>query len=121
MDTKEILSMMQIILTFGNLSVMLYAFSKFLSKPHDTMEQRLTNLEVKVDEIEDSLKQGNDRFRELNATSEVLINSTLALIEFEIQYCLTENKPISNGLEKAKGDLNRFLARRNHGAEDWDD
>ena len=108
------ISIMQMILTFGNLCIMGYAFTKFLSKPHDTLEQRVTNLEVRVDEIEDSLKQGNDRFREQINTNEVLINSVLALIEFEIQYCFTEDKPISSGLEKAKDDLNRFLARRQH-------
>lgn len=121
MDMQAVMGIMQLVLTFGNLCIMFYAFSKFLNKPHDTLEQRVTNLEVKVDEIGDSLKQGNDRFRELNTTTEVLINSTLALIEFEIQYCYTEGKPVSNGLEKAKNDLNRFLARRNHGTEDWND
>lgn len=118
MDTQTTLSIMQLILASGNICIMAYAFSKFLAKPHDTLEQRVTSLEVKIDEIEDSLKQGNDRFRELNTTTEVLINSTLALIEFEIQYCYTENKPISNGLEEAKNNLNRFLAKRNHVAED---
>ena len=103
---------MQIVLTFGNLCIMGYAFSKFISRPHDTLEQRVTNLEVRVDEIEDSLKQGNDRFREQNNTNEVLINSVLALIEFEIQYCLTEHKEMSKDLEKAKDDLHRYLARK---------
>lgn len=118
MDIQIILSLFQMILGFGNICIMVYAFSKFLARPHDTLEQRVNSLMVKVEEIEDSLKQSNDRFRELNTTTEVLINSTLALIEFEIQYCYTENKPISNGLEEAKNNLNRFLARRNHGAED---
>lgn len=121
MNSQTIMMWMQLALTFGNLCIMFYAFSKFLNKPHDTLEKRVNSLEVKIDEIEDSLKQGNDYFRDLNTTSEVLINSTLALIEFEIQSCYTEGKQISSGLEKAKNDLNRFLARRNHGTEDWND
>ena len=118
MDVQTMLTIMQMILAFGNICIMTYAFSKFLAKPHDTLEQRVNTLEVKIGEIEDSLKQGNDKFREQNTTTEVLINSTLALIEFEIQYCYTENKPISNGLEEAKNNLNRFLAKRNHVTED---
>ena len=118
MNIQSVMSILQLILTCGNLCVMAYALSKFLNRPHDTLEKRVTNLEVRVDEVEDSLKQGNDRFRELNTTSEVLINSILALIEFEIQYCYTEDKPISAGLEKAKNALNGFLARRNHVVED---
>lgn len=113
------LSIMQMVLAFGNISIMIYAFSKFLSKPHDTLEQRVHNLEVKLDEVLDSLKQGNDRFREQTTTNEVIINSVLALIEFEMQYCITEHKTMSSGLEDAKKDLNKFLSRRNHGKEDW--
>lgn len=114
MDTQMVMDVMQMTLNFGSICIMFYALKKFLSKPHDTLEQRVTSLEVRVDEVEDSLKQGNDRFREQNYTNEVIINSVLALIEFEMQYCLTEHKNMSSGLEKAKDDLNRFLARRNH-------
>lgn len=121
MNSQTVLMWMQLALSIGNLCIMAYAFTGFLKKPHDTLEKRVNSLEDKLDIIEDSLKQGNDRFRELNTTSEVLINSTLALIEFEIQSCYTEGKQISSGLEKAKNDLNRFLARRNHGSEDWND
>ena len=63
-------------------------------------------------DIKDSLKQGNDKFREQNETNEVLLNSTLALIEFEIQYCLTENKHISPELQKAKENLHTYLSKR---------
>ena len=121
MDITVMTSIAQTLLTFGNLCIMAYAFSKFLSKPHDTLEQRVHNLEVKLDEVLDSLKQGNDRFREQTTTNEVIINSVLALIEFEMQYCLTEHKEMSSGLKEAKSDLNKFLSRRNHGKENWDD
>lgn len=36
----------------------------------------------------------------------------LILIEFEIQYCLTEKKQLSKDLEKVKEDLHSYLARR---------
>lgn len=117
---QVVLVILQTILAFGNVCIMLYAFSKVLSKPHDTLEERIHTLEVKVDEMEDSLKQGNDRFREQSTTNEVIINSVLALIEFEMQCCIIEHKTMSPGLEEAKKDLNRFLSRRNHGKEDWD-
>jgi hypothetical protein len=118
MNIQSVMSILQLILACGNLCMMAYALSTFLNRPHDTLEKRVTNLEVRMDEAEDSLKQGNDRFREINATFEIIITSLLALIEFEIQYCYTENKPVSVGLEKAKNNLNGFLARRNHVAED---
>lgn len=112
MTVSTILPVMQLILSFGNICIIGYAFVKFLGKPHDSLESRVSVLEVKQKEVEQSLHQGNDRFREQHDVNEVIIHSTLALIEFEMQYCLTEHKQMSAGLEKAKEDLNHFLSKR---------
>ncbi len=112
MSVSTILPYMQMILTACNICIMGYVFIKFIGKPHDTLESRIAVLEVKQKEVEQSLHQGNDRFREQHDVNEVIIRSTLALIEFEMQYCLTEHKDLSPGLEKAKDDLNRFLSKR---------
>ena len=112
MDVTAILPILQMILAFGNICVLGYALVKFLNRPHDTLEDRVNAHEVEIKEIKSSLLQGNDRFREQESTNEVLIHSVLALIEFEIQYCLTEHKDMSKGLEKAKEDLNNYLAKK---------
>ena len=57
-----------------------------------------------------SLLKGNDRFRGQEDINEVVLHSLIALIEFEIEYCLTEHKVPSDGLKKAKEDLHLFLA-----------
>lgn len=108
---KPIIEFMQAFLIFCNVCIMLYVFKGFVSKPHNNLEERIAKVELKVEDIEDSLKQGNDKFREQNTTNEVLLNSTLALIEFEIQYCLTENKHISPELQKAKENLHGYLSK----------
>lgn len=107
-----LLPIAQLLLALGNLIIMLYALTRFLSKPRADMSDRLAKLEVRIEELDKSLKQGNDRFREQHTTNEVIINSLLALIEFEMSYCISENKPISKGLEKAKDDLHSFLSKR---------
>ena len=109
---NEILPVLQMLLAFGNVCVMAFALVKFLNKPHSTLEGRITGLEVEVKEIKQSLLQGNDRFREQENTNEVILHAVLALIEFEIQYCLTEKKPITKELEKAKDDLHSYLAKK---------
>ena len=114
MNVQTILPYVQLLVSCGTFLGMLYALKRFIDKPHDDLVKRVNNLEVEVDKIEDSLKMGNDHFRELTSTTEILLNSVLALIEFEIQYCYTENKPISNSLESAKSNLNLFLAKQNH-------
>ena len=118
-NTQFIITLMQIILSFGNICILAYAFIKFINKPHDTLETRHNDLEKRVDkhelrleDIDKSLRFGNDHFREQDTTNEVLIHSVLALIEFGIQYCLVEHKEINKGLEKAKDDLNNYLARK---------
>lgn len=112
MNTQILLTIMQMMLSFGNICVLGYAFIKFLNKPHDNLETRVTALELEIRDAKQSLLLGNDRFREQEGTNEVLIHSVLALIEFEIQYCLTEHKEMSKDLEKAKDDLHRYLARK---------
>ena len=112
MNIQSVLLILQVILALANICVLGYAFLKFLNKPHDTLEDRVNIHDLEIKEIKASLLQGNDRFREQESTNEVLIHSVLALIEFEIQYCLTEHKDMSKGLEKAKEDLNNYLARK---------
>lgn len=116
---ESTLMILQLCLAVGNLSIMIFALSKFIKKPHDKLIDRVVSLEVKVEELQDSLKQGNDRFREYGNrfekqydTNEVLIRSILALIEFEMQYCIEEKKGLSDGLKNAKADLEKFLARK---------
>lgn len=107
---NNILPILQTILVFCNIIVLVYGGYKFLNKPHDKLEERVTTLEVDVKEIKQALKQGNDRFKENDDAIKVLIKSTLALIEFEMQYCLVEHKEMSTGLAKAKEDLNEYLS-----------
>ena len=119
LNIQSTLTVMQLILAFCNLGIMMYALSKFIKRPHDKVVDRIIALEVQVEELMDSLKQGNDRFRDHASrfekqydTNEVLIRSVLALIEFEMQYCIEEKKGLSTGLTEAKKDLDRFLSRR---------
>lgn len=107
-----ILPFFQLILTASNIIVLAYALLKFLSKPHDTLEQRVNAHDVEIKEIKASLLQGNDRFREQSDINEIMLRSVLALIEYEIQFCITEKRPITRDLEKAKDDLHDYLAKK---------
>jgi len=109
---QMVITVLSLFISMCTAITLIYGFGKFLRKPHDTLEERIIVLETKMKETDERLERGNDKFKEQDATNEVLIRSTLALIEFEIQYCLTENKQITNGLSKAKDDLQEYLARR---------
>ena len=107
-----ILTILSLIISLSTVISLLYAFSKFLSKPHDTLEERVLALENSMRESDREKIRLNTRCQEQDDTNEVLIHATLALIEFEIQYCLTEKKPMSKDLEKAKEDLHHYLAKK---------
>ena len=112
MDTATILPIAQLVLAVCNIIIIAYGGYKFINKPHDNLKERVDAHDVEIKEIKASLKMGNDRFREQDNTNEVLIRSTLALVEFEIQYCLTEKKPMSEDLKKAKEDLHDYLSKK---------
>jgi hypothetical protein len=67
---------------------------------------------VRLQRVEARLDRGDKNFEEQDETNRVVISSTLALIEFEIQYCLTEHKTPSKDLERAKEDLHSYLSKR---------
>lgn len=100
------------VLTILNIYDKQNTLKKNAAEPFNTLKSRVDGHDVEINDIKMALKQGNDRFREQDDTNEVLIRSVLALIEFEIQYCLTEHKEPSKDLERAKEDLHAYLSKR---------
>ena len=109
---ETLLKILQIFIAAANVGALLYAFKLFLRKPQTSIEERVAVLEAKVKEHDQSLHKGNERFQHNEKAIEVMIHSIMALIEFEVQYCITEKKPMSEELKEAKDDLHSFLARR---------
>lgn len=110
--TESILPIMQLILTTANVCIMGYAFLKFLGRPHDNLSTRIANLEAKVKDLECARESDKAKDSEYDKGLAIITHSVIALIEFEVQCCLTENKPMSPGLIKAKDDLNTYLAEK---------
>lgn len=115
---------MDIILKFANIVIIGYAAYRFTRKPHDSLEERLTNLENRVDsmesvsnqrqkDIEQQLRQGNDKFRTLGNMLEAVVTCIVALLDWEVHYCETEHKEISDDLVDAKKSLNKCLSKIN--------
>lgn len=107
-----VIGLLGAILTVLNIIDKSNALKVMKETPFKTLSSKVEEHEIRISKVESSLYLGNDRFREQESTNEVLLRSILALVEFEIQYCITENKPISKDLEKAKDDLHSFLSKR---------
>ena len=111
MDLGGFSDVLKVLLQIAQVVALVYAGYKFTRKPHDTLESRVAALEEKNKDMELSLLKKDERIREIEELCGVIIRSVIALIEFEMQYCLTENKPVSKGLEKAKESLDDYFAK----------
>lgn len=107
-----LIALVGLLLTVLNIIDKIIAFKKKADEPLKNIEERIIALEAKSKEHDQRLLSGNDHFRELDGALEVINKSTLALIDFEMQYCLTEHKEISDGLKRAHDDLHEFLSKR---------
>ena len=103
---------LKVLLQIANVVVLGYALYKFMNKPRNTLEEKVKEHEIKIREIEESLKQGNDRFRNEASTIEVIQMCMLALLDFELSYCSHTNYEHTEDLIKAKNLLQEHLARK---------
>lgn len=117
--SQTIVTTMQMILSFANICILAYAFLKFVNKPHDTLEGKHEELKKRVDEhdlrfkeVQESLHQGNDKFRQQADINEVFINCMLAFIDFEMAYCSHTGYEDTSDLDNAKNTLRKYLAKR---------
>ena len=101
----KVLLIFTLFLSFGNCCMMVAVFLRFLSAPHKNIMTRIEELEKKVKDLEEDSS-------ETKKALQVIMHSVLALLEFEMQYCLTEHKDMTDGLKKAKEDLHSFLSDR---------
>lgn len=125
MNVQEVLPVLQVILTFGNISVLGYALFKFLNKPHDSLEEKQEELAKRVDkhdsrleDIEESLLKGNDRFREQEETNASFKSVMLSFVNFEIAYCIHTGYEHTEDLLSAKKELEFYLSGKKHHEKD---
>ena len=108
---NNILTVFQLLVSICTFIGIMYAFKKFLDKPHDTLDSRMTAVEIKQKEMEQQLHLGNDRFKDQDDTNEVFINCMLAFIDFELSYCSHTDYKYTDDLDTAKDTLRKHLAR----------
>ena len=117
MDLQAISSYAGLFLQFANIVVITYGLYKFMSKPHDTLEEkhealakRVDKHDQKIEDIEESLLKGNDKFREQEETNATFKSVMLSFINFEIAYCIHTGYEHTEDLILAKKELESYLS-----------
>ena len=118
---------LKVFLQIAQVVTILFAVYKFTRKPHDTLEEKHKALEkrvdehdVKIKEVEYSLKQGNDKFRKQEETNATFKSVMLSFVNFELAYCSNTGYEDNQDLLDAKHELNEYLTGKRHEKEDRD-
>lgn len=61
---------------------LIYAFYKFAKRPQDTMEERVSGLERRIDKLEAASEKNTDDIDRVTT-------AIVALVDFEIAYCIS--------------------------------
>ena len=119
MNIQDFSEILKIVLQIANCAIIGYGLYRFLNKPHDSLEQKHETLEKRVDEhdvqikeVKQSLREGNDKFRNQEETNATFKSVMLAFVDFEIAYCLHTDYELTDDLMKAKKELQDYLARK---------
>ena len=124
---NELSEVLKVFLQIAQVITILFAVYKFTRKPHDTLEEkhnalakRVDEHDVKIKEVEQSLKQGNDKFRKQEETNATFKSVMLSFINFELAYCSTTGYEDNQDLLDAKRELSEYLTGKRHEKEDRD-
>ena len=125
MNIQDISSALGLLLQLANIVIIGYGLYKFLNKPHDTLEEKHEELakrvdkhDIRLDDIEESLLKGNDKFRNQEETNATFKSVMLSFINFEIAYCIHTGYDNNEDLINAKKELETYLSGKKHYEKD---
>ena len=101
-----------LILTLLNIYDKLNSIKKRADEPLKAIEQRVAILEAKAIEHEARIKNNNEHIDAIDESIMVINRSTLALIDYQIQSCITDHKEVTEELKRAHDDLLEYLSKR---------
>lgn len=82
MNVQVFLPYVQLAVSLCTLVGLLYAFYKFTRRPQDSLEERVTILEKRMDKLETDSSTNTNNIDKATA-------AITALVDFELAYCIT--------------------------------
>ena len=106
-----VIAIFGLVLTVLNIIDKFTSMKKSAGEPLRLIEGRVRELEVRVEEHTRFLQTANDALKEQQDTNEVIQQCILALLDFEISYCLHTDYPHTADLEEAKKIIRGHLGK----------
>ena len=106
---EQVLTLLQLLTSLGSLCVMVYGFSKFMTKPHNNLADEVAEIQKWRKTVDDRLEKGNKRFNDQSEANRVTQNALLALVDKEIRDCDLKDQAVPEELTRAKTALIQYL------------
>lgn len=81
---NSILIIFQLIISFGTVCTLLYAFTKFTQRPQETQDERIAALEARVNKLEDNSVDISTHITSIDKGNMVMQKAMLAMIDHAI-------------------------------------
>lgn len=125
MNMQDLSSGLGLLLQLANIIIIGYGLYKFLNRPHDTLEakhealeKRVDKHDAKIEDIEESLRKGNDKFRSQEETNASFKSVMLSFVNYEIAYCIHTGYEHTEDLMNAKHELENYLSGKRYYEKD---
>ena len=109
---EQILTLLQLLVSFGSLCVMVYGLTRFMLKPLQNLSDEVAEIQKWRKSVDEWMEKGNRRFDEQSEANRVTQNALLALVDKEIRDCDLNNQTVPSELKKAKSELVDYLTKR---------
>jgi len=77
---STILTIFQLIISFGTVCTLLYAFVKFSQKPQQTQDERIENIEKRLDKLEQEQDETATRLCNIETGNRIMQQALLAIM-----------------------------------------
>ena len=103
---NSILTIFQLIISFGTVCPLLYAFTKFTQRPQETQDERIAALEARVNKLEDNSVDISAHITNIDKGNMVLQKAMLAMLDHAI------GNEDQDSIKKARKDLFEYLTSK---------
>ena len=103
---SQLVTTLQLVISGATVATIIYAFVKFTKAPNKTQDERLDALEAWKEKVDGRLREGDDRFEQVDKGNRITQKALLALMKHAI------NGNDVDSLKDAEKSLEEYLVEK---------